>query len=52
MTPIQTFQKSNEIEVYSDFNDNREIRKPEFNLGQLVRTDDIEKVFSKRDSTN
>ena len=30
----------------------REIQKPKFNLGQLVRTSDIERVFSKGDSTN
>ena len=51
MTPIQAFKKSNEKEVYSNLKDNREVRKPNFNLGQLVRTADYRKVFSKGDST-
>ena len=41
MTPIQASKKSNEKEVYSNLKDNREVRKPKFNLGQLVRTADI-----------
>ena len=52
MTPIQASKKSNEKEVYSNLKDNREIRKPKFKLGDLVRTSDIKKVFSKGDSTN
>ena len=52
MTPIQASKKSNEKEVYSNLKDDREVRKPKINLGQLFRTDDIKKVFSKRDSTN
>ena len=52
MTPIQTSKKSNERKVYSNLKDNREIQKPKFKLGQLVRTADIKKVFSKGDSTN
>ena len=51
MTPIQA-SKKNEKEVYSNLKDNREVRKPKFNLGQLVRTADIKRVFSKGDSTN
>ena len=30
----------------------RKFAKPKFNVGQLVRTTDTKKVFSKRDSTN
>ena len=45
MTPIQASKKSNEKEVYSNLELNRQLRKPKFNLGQLVRTADIEKVF-------
>ena len=41
-----------EKEVYSNLRDDREIRKPKFKLGQLVRTSDIRKAFSKCDSTN
>ena len=52
MTPIQASKKSNEKIVYSNLNDNREVRKPEFKLGQKVRTSDIRKVFSKGDSTD
>ena len=52
MTPIQASKKANEKLVYSNLKDNREINKPKFKLGQLVRTADIKRVFSKRDSTN
>ena len=52
MTPIQASKKSNEKEVYSNLKDNREIQKPKFKLGDLVRTADIKIVFSKGDSTN
>ena len=52
MTPIQANKKSNERKVYSNLKDNREIQKLKFKLGQLVRTADIKKVFSKGDSTN
>ena len=38
--------------VYSSLQDTREKQKPKFKLGQLVRTADIKKVFSKGDSTN
>ena len=52
MTPIQAIKKSNEKVVYNNLKDNREIRKPKFNLGQLVRTAEIKRVFSNGDSTN
>ena len=52
MTPIQASKKSNEKTVYNNLKDNREIQKPKFKLGQLVRTADIKRVFSKGDSTN
>ena len=51
-TPNQASRKSNETKVYSNLRDDREIQKPKFKLGQLVRTTDIKKVFSKGDSTN
>ena len=51
MTPNQASKKSNEKEVYSNLKDNREIQKPKFKLGQLFRTADIKKVFSKGDGT-
>ena len=52
MTPIQASIKSNEKIVYNNLKDIREIQKPKFKLGQLVRTSDIRRVFSKGDSTN
>ena len=52
MTPIQATKKLNEKLVYNTLKDNREAHKPKFKLGQLVRTADIKKVFSKGDSTN
>ena len=50
--PIDASKKSNENIVYSNLKDKREVRKPKFKLGDLVRTADIKKVFSKGDSTN
>ena len=41
MTPIQASKKSNEKDVYSILQDNREIQKLKYKLGQLVRTADI-----------
>ena len=52
MTPNQASKKSNEKLVYNNLKDKTEIQKPKFKLGQLVRTADIKRVFSKGDSTN
>ncbi len=52
ITPIQASKKSNEREVYSNLQDRRVKRQPKYKLGQLVRTCDIRRVFSKGDSTN
>ena len=52
LTPVEASKKSNKKEVYSNLKDNREVRKPKFKLGQLVRTADNKKVFPKGDSTN
>ena len=52
MTPIQASRKSNEKIVYNNLRDDRLKQKPKFMLGQLVRTADIKRVFSKGDSTN
>ena len=52
MTPIQASKKSNEKLVLDNLRDDREKQKPKFKLGQLVRTADIKRVFSKGDSTN
>ena len=52
MTSIQASEKSNEKLLFDNLKDKREIQKPKFKLGQLVRTSDIRKVFSKGYSTN
>ena len=52
MTPTQASKTSNEKLVYSNLQDQRVRQKPKFNLGQLVRTAHIKRVFSKGDSTN
>ena len=52
ITPKQASKKSNERKVYSNLQDRRVRQKPTFNLGQLVGTADIQKVFSRGDSTN
>ena len=52
ITPNQASKKSNEKLVFSNLRDDRVKRQPKFKLGQLVRTADIKKVFSKGDSTN
>ena len=52
MTPVQASKKSNEKIVYNNLKDNRVKQKPNYRLGQLVRTSDIKRVFSKGDSTN
>ena len=52
MTPIQASKKANEKAVFDNLRDKRETQKPKFKIGQLVRTADIKRVFSKGDSTN
>ena len=52
MTPLQASRKSNERKVYSNLRDKRRKLYPKFKLGQLNRTADIRRVFSKGDSTN
>ena len=52
MTPIQASRKSNEKLVYNNIQDRRVKQKPKIKLGQLVRTADIKRVFSKGYSTN
>ena len=49
MTPIQASKKSIEKLVYTNLKERREIQKPKHKLGQLGRTADIIKVFSKGD---
>ena len=52
MTLNQASRKWNEKEVYSNLQDRRVRQQPKYKLGQLVRTADIKRVFSKADSTN
>ena len=51
-TPNQASKKSNEKLVYTNLQDRRVKQQSKYKLGQLVRTSDNEKVFSKGDSTN
>ena len=51
MTPVQASKKVNE-KLISNLQDKRKKLIPKFKLGQLVRTADIKRVFSKGDSTN
>ena len=52
MTPIKANKKSKERKVYSNLQDRRVRQKPKFKLGQLGRTANTKRVFSKGDSTN
>ena len=52
MTPFQASKISNEKLVYSNLQGRRDKYQPKYKFGQLVRTADIKKVFSKGDSTN
>ena len=52
MTPNQASKNSNEKVVFDNLIDDRQEQRSKFKLGQLVRTADIKKVFSKSDSTN
>ena len=52
MTNIQAGRKVIEKEVYNNLQDWRVRQQPKFKLGQLVRTADIKRAFSKGDSTN
>ena len=52
MTLNQTSKKAKERKVCSNLQDRRVRQKPKFKLGDLVRTADIKRVFSKGNSTN
>ena len=52
MSPIQAFKKVNKKLVFDNLKNRRQKQKPKFKLGQLVRTADNKKIFSKGDSTN
>ena len=50
MTPIQASEESNEKIVYNNLKDDRE--KTKIKLGDLVRTANIKRIFSKVNSAN
>ena len=52
MTPFQASKKSNEKLIFSNLQDRRAKQQSKYKLGQLVRSADIKRVFSKGDSTN
>ena len=52
LTPIQASMKKNEGFVYKNLLDKRKKIKPKYEIGNLVRTADLKKTFSKGDMTN
>ena len=52
LTPIQASLKKNEGYVYKNLLDKRKKLKAKFQIGDLVRTADLKKTFSKSDTTN
>ena len=52
LTPIQASLKKNEGYVYKNLLDKRKKVKPKYEIGDLVRTADLRKTFSKGDTTN
>ena len=51
LTPIQGSLKKNESFVYKNLLDKRKKIKPKYEIGDLVRTADLRKMFSKGDTT-
>ena len=52
LTPIQASMKKNGGFVYKNLLDKRKKIKPKYELGNLVRTADLKRTFSKSDTTN
>ena len=52
LTPIQASMKKNEGFVHKNLLDKRKKIKPKYEIGNLVRTADLKKTFSKGDTTN
>ena len=52
LTPIQASLKKNEGFVYKNILDKRNKFKAKYEIGDLVRTADLKKTFSKGDTTN
>ena len=51
MTPKQASKKSNEREVYNSIRDKCEYN-PKFEMGELVRTSNLDETVHKGDTTN
>ena len=52
LTPTQASLKKNEGYVYKNLLDKRKKVKPKYEIGDLVRTADLKRTFSKGDTTN
>ena len=52
LTPIQASLKKNEGYVYKNLLDKRKKIKPRYEIGDLVRTAELKRTFSKGDTTN
>ena len=52
LSQIQASLKKNEGYVYKNLLDKRKKIKPKYEIGDLVRTADLKKTFSKGDTTN
>ena len=52
LTPIQASSKTNEGFVHKNLLDKRKKVKPKYEIGDLVRTADLKKTFSKGELTN
>ena len=52
LTPTQASLEKNEGYVYKNLLDKRKKIKPKYEIGDLVRTADLKKTFSKGDTTN
>ena len=52
LTPIQASLKKNEWYVYKNLLDKSKKIKPKYEIGDLVRTADLKKTFSKGDTTS
>ena len=52
LSPKDASLKKNEGFVYRNLLDKRNIIKPKYKIGDLVRTTDLKKTFSKGDTTN
>ena len=52
LSPKDAYLKKNDLLVYKNLSDKRKKVKPKYEIGDLVRTADLKKTFSKGDTTN